>query len=154
MDGRKYSPGLDFSFRCPTRGEILRLPGPPEPSSTSMMKSPFQSYRVLGRRIPVDRQNRSWVTDKTDPELLLLLSNHRKRLRMIQRSACARDGKRVCSSIDSPRSSLLQSWKMPWMHFRPANSDLDDRPPLQWLWVNGHTITCLLLPKIVQTRNQ
>ncbi len=35
--------------------------------------------------------------------------NHRKRLRMIQRSACARVGKRVSSSMDTPRSSLLRS---------------------------------------------
>ncbi len=41
--------------------------------------------------------------------LLLLLFDHRKRLRMIQRSACACDGKRVSSSMDTPRSSLLRS---------------------------------------------
>ncbi len=36
-----------------------------------------------------------------------MLFDHRKRLRMIEKSACARDGERVSSSMGTPRSSLL-----------------------------------------------
>ncbi len=41
--------------------------------------------------------------------LLVLLFNHRKGLRMIQRSACARVRKCVSSSMDAQRSNLLWS---------------------------------------------
>ncbi len=37
--------------------------------------------------------------------VLLLLLSHRKRLRMIQRGACARDGERISSSTSFPRTT-------------------------------------------------
>ncbi len=59
-------------------------------------------------------------------EALLSLSlNNRKRLGMIQWSACARDGKHVSSSMNSPRSRSLRSTSEPqvviWLIFIIAN---------------------------------
>ncbi len=52
---------------------------------------------------------RSGVATSSISLLSLVLLNHRKHLRMIQRSVCARVGKRLSSSLDSPRSNLLLS---------------------------------------------